>query len=145
MRSWLSWPPLHLAVGLYREAKRLALDHVAEFLPESETGSASLSDAFPLRPDLRSVSRLTFQGRLGTSFVDAIFALDPGAWSGPIRSAFGVPFVRVERVDAPALPPVEAVRTRVLRIAAEERGADRLASGLARLEKLYDVRIEASL
>ncbi|MDG2306153.1 MAG: peptidylprolyl isomerase [Candidatus Binatia bacterium] len=112
--------------------------------PIDEDRRAQLSDAFPLGLDFRSVPRLSVQGRLGKPFSDEVFRLEPGTWSGPVESPYGLHLVRVEEILAAELPPVAEVRPRVLRMAADELGRDRLATGLVRLRRLYDVRIADS-
>lgn len=106
---------------------------------------AALSDPFPLGLEFRAVARPTLQGRLGEPLVDSIFALEPGRWRGPIRSPYGLHLVRVDATWPPGLPDVDEVRPRLLRIAAAERGAARLADGLVRLQARYEVRVEATL
>ncbi len=111
--------------------------------PTDDDRGAQLSDAFPLGLDFRSVPRLSLQGRVGKSFTDEVFTLEPGAWSGPVESPYGLHLVRVDEILAAELPPVAEVRPRALRIAAAELGRDHLATGLVRLRQLYDVQIEA--
>lgn len=135
-------------VFLSADLRGAALDADAARVADALASHASpvtLSDPFPLGLDFRAVSRLRLQGRLGKPFVDAIFALEPGRWSGPIRSPYGLHFVRIDATIPPELPEAHEVRSRLLQIAAAERGAARLAEGLNRLQARYDIRVEATL
>lgn len=101
-----------------------------------------LSDPFPLGTRLRAYTRSQLVGRLGKGFADAVAALEPGVWSGPIASPYGLHLVRVEERQPPRLPSVDEVRPALTRAVLRERAAQGLARGLARLRELYAVRVE---
>jgi parvulin-like peptidyl-prolyl isomerase len=103
------------------------------------------SDPFPLGNRLRGYSKLQLQGRFGKDFADTVVALAPGAWSGPIRSPFGLHLVRIDEKTAASPPPHEALRTAAVRALLADRASTRLARGLARLRALYEVRIAEPL
>ncbi len=78
----------------------------------------------------------------GDAFVEGLADVPTGEWSGPLRSAFGVHFVHVERRthgEAPSLDEVEAAVARDWAFAQREA-----ESGRYRRELLarYDVQIE---
>jgi hypothetical protein len=109
----------------------------------STAGAASASDPLPHGGSLRSVTRLKLQGRFGKEFADAVFALEPGVWSGPIASPLGLHVVRVTERQPARLPAVDEVRPALVEALRQERAEASYARGLLRLRALYDVRIEA--
>lgn len=103
----------------------------------------ALSDPFPLGTKLRAYTQAQIIGNFGKPFADVVTRLEPGAWSGPIVSPFGMHLVRVdERVPA-RLPAIDEVRPALTRAVAREQAQHRLARGVARLRELYEVRVEA--
>ncbi len=52
-------------------------------------------------------------GAFGAGFFEALAALPPGKWQGPVRSGYGEHFVRVESAEAAAPRPFETVRDAV--------------------------------
>jgi parvulin-like peptidyl-prolyl isomerase len=71
-----------------------------------------------------------------------VMRLPAGAWSGPIRSAYGLHLVWVHE-SVPGEPPQLAdVRNRLTLELAEERREARLAAWLRDLRRRYEVRIE---
>jgi len=84
-------------------------------------------DPFPLPNLAWSISEREVGARFGDGFARAVAQLQPGAWSDPIPSAFGVHLVWVhERVPA-RLPALAEVRGPVLYGLLAERRAKALA------------------
>ena len=104
--------------------------------------AAAHSDALPLAGALTAQPRLKLQARFGKAFADAVFALEAGAWSGPIASPFGLHLVRVVEKQPERLPALDEVRPALIESLRRERAQANLARGLARLRGLYEVRIE---
>ena len=94
------------------------------------------------RGALHAQPRLKLQARFGKAFADEVFALDAGAWSGPIASPFGLHLVRVVEKQPERLPALDEVRPALIESLRRERAQANLARGLARLRGLYEVRIE---
>jgi hypothetical protein len=103
---------------------------------------AALSDPFPLGTQLRAYTREQLIGRFGKPFAEAVACLEPGAWSEPLASPFGVHLVRVDEHVPARVPTIAAIRPALTRAVLREQSEQRLARGLARLRKLYDVRVE---
>jgi hypothetical protein len=137
----------HVFLSAGERGERLAADAqaIAAELAPLRPGTplaVSLSDPFPLGHELRSYSQLQLQGRFGKAFAEQIFALAPGRWSGPLTSPYGIHFVWIEEVVPERQPTVEAVRGAVLPALEQERAAEQLERGLARLRGMYEVRVE---
>jgi hypothetical protein len=59
-------------------------------------------------------------GVFGAGFFEALAGLPVGEWQGPVRSGFGVHFVRVESAEAAAPRPFETVRDAVAEVWRQE-------------------------
>ena len=77
------------------------------------------------------------RGVMSKSFEDAVFALPVGALSVPLKSPFGFHIVRVEAIDVPQAPPLDAVADRVRTVMIDER----LAQQRATLAQRYEARV----
>lgn len=124
-----------------RDAARLLAELRAGTLDSQS--AADRSDPLPLAAALTAQPRLKLQARFGKAFADAVFALDTGAWSGPIASPFGLHLVRVVEKQPERLPELDEVRPALIETLRRERAQANLARGLARLRGLYEVRIES--
>jgi len=81
-------------------------------------------------------------GRLfGHGFAAAADAAPLGAWVGPVRSSYGLHLVWVRARDAGRLPPLSAVRSRVVLALLAERGRERSAERMRALRAHYDVEV----
>jgi len=105
--------------------------------PIDGVGDASMLPVeFELEP-LREVAR-TF----GETFADALLALPPGRWSGPVESGYGLHLVLVrERIDG-ARPTLDSVRPQVERDYMSDRRRRQLESMYERLLGKYTVVFE---
>jgi hypothetical protein len=118
---------------------RLLLDLNAGTVEASTIGSPLMAGA-----EFRDVSRSAVAQTFGEEFAVAIDKTAPGAWSGPVTSAYGTHLVRVTgRVDA-RQPPIEDVREAARR---EWLHARKVAANDAlyqRLRSMYVVKIESA-
>ncbi len=128
--------PDHLDERAAAVAERLLEEHLS---PEEGAG---LSDPFPLATRWEGLSRSDIARHFGDELADAVLALPPGAWSAPIASPFGLHLVWVHARHAGRTPPLDSVRGQLVQILYEERSAARLAAGLDRLRRLYQIRVE---
>lgn len=103
-----------------------------------------LSDPFPLGNRLRAYSPRQLIARFGKPFADQVLAMQPGRWSAPLVSPYGLHLVWVHEHAPERLPPLDAVRETVELAMRQERAARNLQSGLARLRNLYEVHVEGS-
>lgn len=91
---------------------------------------------FELAP-IRDVDR-TF----GLGFAKQLDAVEPGNWSGPIRSGYGLHLVLVRQRVQGALPSFEALRPVATREVLAERRTRQLAATYERLLEKYKVTVE---
>jgi hypothetical protein len=118
------------------EALRLVAGNVAERPAE---GDRLLLDDSYTDLDLQAV-----EGLFGPDFAHAIFALPPGSWRGPVKSAFGVHLVNVRAVRPSSLKPFEEVREMVVLEWRHERDIATRTDYLAKLRAKYGVVIDDS-
>jgi hypothetical protein len=107
--------------------------------------AGELSDPFPLGGQLRAYSQLQLQARFGKPFAERVFVLEPGAWSEPIASPYGLHLVRVEEKHPARVPSLDEMRPTLVRVALRDRAQQNVARGLARLRTLYDVELPDSM
>jgi hypothetical protein len=81
----------------------------------------------------------------GPDFTRAIFALPPGSWSGPVRSAFGLHLVQVTELRRAELRPFDDVRDTVLVHWRRQWNSETKRAYLARLRDKYGVVIDDSV
>jgi hypothetical protein len=79
----------------------------------------------------------------GPGFSAAVDAAPLGVWTGPIASAYGLHLVWVHAREAPGVPALAAVRSRVAHALLEERREARLHERLTALRARYDIRVDA--
>jgi hypothetical protein len=80
-------------------------------------------------------------GVFGKNFFERLADLTPGAWAGPVASAFGVHLVRIGESLAARTPPLEEIRDAVLRDWKAAKGRELRELHYARLRERYVVEI----
>ena len=102
-----------------------------------------LGDPFMLARTFADRTDTEIAGLFGTGFADAVSALPPGGWRGPVESTYGMHLVRVRGRSASRAPALDEVRDRVV---ADLRGERRREQGRAAYRALredYEVRLPA--
>jgi hypothetical protein len=107
-----------------------------------EPDRTDLGDPFLLGSNQGPATRATIAARFGAAFADAVAKAPQGSWQGPIRSTYGLHFVRVE-ADA-AMPAVDESQTLVAARYAllEQRQHQRLRERLAALRLHYVIELD---
>lgn len=123
------------------EAEALALRERIEGEAMPPARATRTGDAFPLGVRLDRLSQDELARSFGEAFAAESFALEPGRWSPPIASAYGLHLVRVEAVEAGSVPALETVRLPLLRALEEEARDRKLAALLAELRTRYEVAV----
>jgi parvulin-like peptidyl-prolyl isomerase len=75
----------------------------------------------------------------GDVFFARLEALEPGAWSGPVVSGYGVHLVRVTAREPGGPPDFAAVREQVETEWRRQRAADLVEAQFARMAEAYEV------
>ncbi len=99
-------------------------------------------DRFLLRSAFSLTSRSQIARELGTEFADELLAVAPGAWSGPIRSGYGLHLVRVLEATPSRPPEFEEVRARLRDDFIEQRRQQTMDAFYEAARARYDVEIE---
>jgi peptidyl-prolyl cis-trans isomerase C len=135
----------------YRSEPSASFDHVyfrdrpddtAAWLARLQQGASVEGDPFARGMSFERYGRSMLRGMFGEAFVDALWDVPVGGWSGPVESAYGWHFVRPRDRQPAALLPFDAVRHQVegdYLAAAIERAVDR---HVERLEQQRGLRIE---
>lgn len=119
------------------EAARKSLSVTA-----NEIDPASLGDLLLLEASFDAVDRQTLSNLFGADFAQAVFALAPGPWSGPIESGYGIHLVRVTRLDPAEPRSFDDVHDKVREEWRRQRAEETRASYLAKLREKYGVAID---
>lgn len=121
-----------------------AFDDAERILTELRAGAdpTQLGDRFMLQSHYADVTQQGVARNFGNQFAESIFALEPGSWTGPVQSGYGIHLVRIEGRDKAYLPPLEEVRLRVRDefISNRRREVDELF--YERLREGYEITIE---
>ncbi len=108
-------------------------------LPEQAT---LRGDPFPLPTLSWSISEREIRDRFGDAFGRVVAKLEPGAWSDPVPSPFGLHLVWVHERVPERLPALAEVRGPVLYGLLAERRAKALVEGVRKLRAEYTVQVE---
>jgi PPIC-type PPIASE domain len=102
----------------------------------------ALADPWPWTPEGTSISEARLDALVGEGFGEAVARAPIARWTGPIRSSFGLHFVRLDAREEGRLPEPHEVRARVEEEIRADRRAARYASALRRLRARYAVSLE---
>ncbi len=104
----------------------------------------SLGDPFIQKRSYAAIPQSEVTRLFGPDFASAIFKLQPGQWSPPVGSAFGLHLVRIETIDDAAEANFEPIKTEVAAAWQENRSAKAKQAALQELVSGYDVVIEGA-
>lgn len=107
--------------------------------------AAELGDRFLLETEMTGADRQAIAGVFGDGFADALLAVEPGKWSGPLESGYGTHIVFVSARETAPRPAFEAVRDKI--IAEWRRDSEQKVSRdyLAQLREKYGVEVDDSV
>lgn len=92
-----------------------------------------------LPPAMDAAVRTSVDGAFGGGFFDAVAALEPGGWRGPVMSAYGAHLVFLDAYLPPSVPPLEAVRSAVEEDWRREAAEDLRETQYEALRSRYEV------
>jgi hypothetical protein len=101
-----------------------------------------LGDGSLLGQSFEDLSQPQVARQFGDAFAEALLALEPGDWRGPIPSGLGAHLVRVTDRRPARLPAVAEVRAQVLREWQDERRRQQKEQLYARLRQRYEITVE---
>jgi hypothetical protein len=109
---------------------------------EDGADAKSLGDSTLLPAELRSSSSVELARVFGTEFVSALAELSVGDWQGPIRSGYGLHFVKIDEYVPAREPQLEEVRSAVTRDVLSDQSQKIGEAFYTALRERYTVRIE---
>ena len=118
---------------------RLLLDK-GHALPTGELG-----DRLLVETEFHDESERSISGTFGPDFARAVFSLEPGDWSGPIESGYGLHLVRVSTLQTAQLRPFSEVRERVAQEWRREQEKSAKERYLAELRKKYGLVVDDAI
>ena len=104
--------------------------------------ATALGDPFMLGEEFRDVSPSKVTSIFGGSIAKQLFAMEKGAWQGPIPSSFGQHFIFISERVPGSLPPLDTVRTAVRREWANEKRLEAERKLYASLRQRYEIVVE---
>jgi len=124
------------------ESARPDAEKLLARLKAGDERAASLGDPFMLGHSFADRSESDLSGLFGATFAKEVFALSPGAWSGPIASSYGAHLVRVEQITASAIAPLEQVRARLRQDWIEQRRQESNRAAVSKLRERYKIEVD---
>ena len=101
----------------------------------------TLGDPFPIGPTGNLMTQHDLEKLFGLEFARRVMNVAPGAWNGPLPSAYGLHLVRVETREPGRLPSLAAVRNQVERAYRLEQGEVAYTAFMRRLRTKYGVEM----
>lgn len=135
------WSFSHVYFARERRAEAAAA------LERLAAGADPLAQGDPLLvdPDIDRATHRDVVAMFGPGFADAVAALAPGGWHGPIESGYGLHLVRVRSRDAGEPRPFEAARDAVLELWREERRQEVVRDLVGRLAERIEVVVDPAV
>lgn len=106
---------------------------------------ANLGDRLLVEGDFRDVDRVAIASVFGPEFADAVLALAPGSWSGPIASGYGQHLVFVSATAPAKAQPFAEVRDIVAAEWWREKEAAARRDYMALLRAKYPVEMDPAV
>jgi parvulin-like peptidyl-prolyl isomerase len=106
---------------------------------------AERGDRFLLEAEMRDADRQAIANAFGDEFADALLAIEPGKWGGPLKSGYGTHLVFVSTKEPARKSAFEAVRDKVVAEWRRESEQEVSREYLARLREKYGVEFDDSV
>jgi parvulin-like peptidyl-prolyl isomerase len=105
---------------------------------------ATAGDRLLFGDSFDDTDELALSGMFGADFAHEVFALEPEAWRGPVRSGYGFHLVLVTKRTPTAPKPFDTVKDAVLAKWRNARQTELSRDYLAALRKKYQVELDDS-
>lgn len=138
--SRISFIQLQFSSGRHPDAAAAARAALAQLA--AGTDPATLGDPSLVGERFAAAEQTAIAAQFGAEFAAALFAAAPGAWQGPIPSAYGAHLVKVSAIEPGRALPLAEVREQVLARWREERERALAARFYAQLLQKYEVTID---
>jgi len=141
----VSFTQIYFSRERRNDASTDAADTLAKLAAASTADVGDLGDRLLVEPEFRAADRQMVASAFGPRFADAVFALRPGAWHGPVESGYGLHLVRVSSKDPGRRRDFAEVRDQVLDRWREQKQRESEAGFFKRLMEKYDVVLDDGL
>jgi hypothetical protein len=111
-------------------------------LQRLRSGEAVQGDEYWLGDRLQTYDESMVRATLGQPFVESLRSAEQKHWIGPLQTARGWHFVRVEEIVEPRVMRFVDVREQVLRDWLDDKRSSSVDSRIAALKERYDVEVE---
>jgi hypothetical protein len=140
----LSFTQIYFSLDRRGAAARRDAELVLASLHAASTGAttAGLGDGLMLGHAYEQETTQDIEATFGRGFADAVLGLDPGIWTGPIASGYGLHLVRVDEHVAARLPSLSEVEAQVRNDWAHDQRLEANRVVYQQLLARYDVAIE---
>lgn len=128
-----------------KEAAKDAGLVLAKLSADASADVAEFGDRFLLEAEMTQADRQAIANTFGDEFADALLAIEPGKWSGPLNSGYGAHLVFVSERQTARKPVFEAVRDKVVVEWRRESEQKVRREYLARLREKYGVEFDDSV
>ena len=112
---------------------------------DRSNSAVTMGDRLLLDAEFQAADEQTIANTFGPDFAQAVFALDPGVWSGPVKSGYGVHLVLITDLNVAKQPPFEGVREEVLKEWRRKKEKTANQDYVARLRQKYGVTFDDSV
>ena len=109
---------------------------------DSSVDATTLGDRILLEHGYADMALRDVGSTFGPQFANSLVDLEPGAWQGPIESAYGVHLVYIDQRDEGRLPELDEVRIPVRRDWDNARRVEAIDTFYRELIQKYEVIIE---
>jgi hypothetical protein len=125
--------------SLEADARKLR-EHLVKAGPDARIDT--LGDSLMLEDEVTGATRSDVARLFGDDFANEILSIEPGRWTGPVRSGYGLHIVLVREREEGRVPALAEVRPQVEREVTAERRRRQIDEMYARLLDRYRVVIE---
>jgi hypothetical protein len=127
------------------DARSDAMEALRLFEHGAPPPSGELGDRLLVATEFHDETQQSIAGPFGPEFARAVFALEPGAWSGPIESAYGLHLVRISARQEARSRPLSQVRDRVVDEWRREQDRSAKERYLVELRKKYELAVDDAI
>jgi hypothetical protein len=118
------------------------LPEIRKWADELRAGGEVTGDATLLPEGFEKASTREIDGTFGNGFAEKLANLEPGIWSDPIPSGFGLHLVKIDEAIPSEFPSLEKIRPLVEREWANQQRVEVRAAFNAELLKDFKVEVE---
>jgi peptidyl-prolyl cis-trans isomerase C len=109
---------------------------------EPDPEKLEAGDRFMLQNYFRAVTEAEIRRQMGSGFAESVMKLEPGRWHDPVLSGFGVHLVYVYALQKGDVPPLDAVKDKVLAAWHDEKRKELSEGFLEGLRERYEIVID---